>query len=113
MDFSLVYLTNRFFHRLFEFVSNWYVSGFYRVSRGLTLILRGMDQTLAVRVTLLNLDQPLYGDYTMMGRVLGFMFRIFRLLAGFVLYGIFIVLGLFVYLFWALLPVFILLYAFR
>ncbi len=113
MDFSLVYLTNRFFHRIFEFVGNWYIGGFYRASRGLMLILRGMDQTLAVRVTLLNFDKPLYGDYTTMGRVLGFIFRIFRLLFAFVLYGIFILLGVSAYLFWALLPLLMLLYAFR
>lgn len=86
MNFSLAYLANRFFCRLFDFFHHWYADGSrvffnYFISR-----LERMDQTFAVRVTLRYFFQPLYKDYTIVGRILGVVFRSARLLIGAAVY---------------------------
>ena len=63
-----------------------------------------MDRSLAFRVTLKHIFEPLYKDYTVIGRIVGFVFRFFRLVIGLVAYAVFGCLFLSFYLAWVLLP---------
>lgn len=107
MDFAFTYIISRFFYRIAEFLRHWYVVGTYRYSDFVMSGLRRMDRTLAWRITLKYLFKPLYGDYSALGYVMGFMFRLMRLLVGGVIYLVVFVVALFVYLLWLLLPAYL------
>lgn len=55
-------------------------------------------------MTLKHLFEPLYKDYTIMGRILGPIFRLGRVLVGLVIYIVAGAIFLIFYLFWLLLP---------
>lgn len=107
MNFALVYIGWRILHRFAEFFRHWYVVSFYLIGRYLISLLERLDQTLAFRITLKYLFQPLYQDYTTVGYILGFIFRSFRLLIGGMLYGAVVLTAAGLYLVWLLIPVFI------
>ena len=67
-----------------------------------------LDRTFAWKITFQNLFQPLYKDYTIVGYILGFTFRVTRLVVASVVYGVLFVVSVGIYLVWALLlPYFI------
>src|SRR6267154_172114 len=82
MDFSLVYLAQRFFYRTFDFFHHWYIDGSRAFGRTFIATLTGIDETMAFAITLRYFFQPLYKDYTIMGRILGVIFRTGRILIG-------------------------------
>ncbi len=67
--------------------------------------MENLDRTLAFRMTIRHLFEPLYKDYTVMGRILGPIFRFGRAFVGFVVYVFVGAVSLVVYLFWLILPV--------
>jgi len=105
---ALFYLIERFFYRLAEFFRHWYYDGFLFFSRWLINVLEKLDRSLAFKVSLHYLFKPLYQNYTFIGYVLGFLFRSARLIVAGLIYGLIILIGLAFYLFWAFIPVFIL-----
>lgn len=107
MSFSLVYLANRFFYRVYEFLRHWYVGSFWAIARRTLAILERLDRTFALRVTVRYFLKPLYQDYSILGYILGFFFRTGRLLAGGIVYLVIIAAAAAVYLFWAGLPLYI------
>ena len=107
MDFAFSYIISRFFYRIAEFLRHWYVVGTYRYADFVMGVLRRMDRTLAWRITLNYLFKPLYGDYSALGYVMGFVFRLFRLFVGGVVYIIAFVAALFVYVLWLLFPAYL------
>ena len=65
-----------------------------------------LEETFAVRSTLAHLGEPLFQDYTLQGKVIGFGLRIARAGFGYLLYGL-VALAFFIALvLWWLLPVF-------
>jgi hypothetical protein len=111
MDFSLVYLIQRFFYRIFDFFHHWYVDGTRAFGRRFMGTLTKADQSLALKITLRHFFEPLYKDYSIIGRILGVVFRSFRILIGVVFYGFIVALFLVMYLIWVAIPVLILYYA--
>ncbi len=107
MASALVYLGNRFFYRIGEFVRHWYKDGFYFFFRRLIDLLERLDRYFALRVTFRYLFQPLYQNYTFVGYVLGFIFRGVRLAAGGFVYLCVILVWAGLYLGWAAIPIFI------
>lgn len=107
MNFFAVYLADRFVFRITEFIRHWYVGGFRAISHHTLTVLAALDQGIAFPVTLRNFGKPLYGDYTPMGRVLGFLFRSFRIAIGAVIYPIVFGVAAALYLVWALIPAYI------
>jgi len=107
MDFTLIYLVRRFFYRVFEFLRHWYVKSFSIYSHTVINFLEQLDKFFALRVTLRHLFQPLYKDYSFIGYVLGFFFRIWRVIIASLIYAIIIVVAIFFYVVWLLTPVYI------
>ncbi len=107
MSFSLVYLIERFFSRIKDFFYHWYFSGSLFASKYFIDVLASFDRTLALKVTLLHFFEPLYGDYSIVGRVLGIIFRTFRVLIGSVIYLFLAAIAVIIYLIWLAIPVFI------
>ncbi len=107
MSFSLVYLIERFFSRIRDFFYHWYLGGSLFIFRYFMDVLESFDRTLALKVTLLHFFEPLYGDYSIVGRVLGIIFRTFRVLIGSVVYFFLAAIASIIYLIWLVIPVFI------
>jgi hypothetical protein len=112
-SFSLVYLVQRFFYRLFDFFHHWYVDGSRAFGHAFITALAEVDKVVAIKITLRYLFQPLYKDYTVIGRILGIIFRTIRILVGAVIYLILVAAFLVAYLIWILIPAAILVYAVR
>ncbi len=74
-------------------------------------VLEKADKSLAIRLTLKYFFQPLYKDYTIIGRILGVVFRSGRILIGGVCYLFLGLIFVVVYLIWVLIPPVIILLA--
>ncbi len=104
MNFALTYIFGRFFFRVGDFFHHWYADGSRRLFHYFISFLENIDQGLAFRVTLKHISEPLYGDYSFIGRIIGFVFRSIRLIIGFFVYLFLGLLFLGVYLIWIFLP---------
>lgn len=107
MSFSLVYLVQRFFYRIFDFLRDWYVGGFLWFSHRSLNFLERLDRFFALKVTFRYWFKPLYQDYSFIGYVLGFFFRTVRLLAACLVYLAFAIISWVFYLAWAAIPVYL------
>jgi hypothetical protein len=111
MGFSLVYLVHRFLYRIFDFVKHWYVDGTRAFAHRFVTTIEDFDQTFAVGITIRHFFEPLYKDYSIVGRILGLIFRPLRVLLGLTVYlgiaGIFLA----AYAVWFSVPLVILYYA--
>lgn len=113
MSFSVVYLIQRFFYRIYKFFYDWYVGGFLAIGGAAVVVFEGLDQTVAFEITLRHLFEPLYQDRTILGYILGFIFRFFRVLVGGVLYASLFLLTLAIYLAWAVIPIYLIFLAYE
>lgn len=106
------YLVRHFIFHLIEFFRHWYVNAFLVIGRWLINNLEWFDRTLAFKVTLRHFFEPLYGDYTILGRFLGFLFRFIRIVLAIFLYPILIFAASAIYIIWAVIPPFIFIHIF-
>ena len=86
MNFAPVYLVVRFFVLIGDFLHHWYIDGSRRLADFFISSFEKLDQTLAIRITIKYFFQPLYKDFTILGRILGVIFRSARILVGSVVY---------------------------
>ena len=112
MNFSLTYLISRFFYRVFDFFHHWYMDGSKLFFHNMVSFLESLDQTIALRVTLKYFFQPLYKDYTVIGRILGVVFRTGRMAIGAVVYSVVIAVFMAGYILWLMAPVVLIYYVF-
>jgi hypothetical protein len=110
MDFAPAYLLQRFFYRIGEFFRNWYVDGSRAIGNRFMLALAVADQSFAIKVTLRHFFEPLYKDYSAVGRVMGVIFRAGRILLGAAIYIAITLAFAAVFIIWLAIPVAILWY---
>ncbi|MEY4731814.1 MAG: hypothetical protein RL681_760 [Candidatus Parcubacteria bacterium] len=104
MDFALVYIAHRFIYRVFDFFHHWYVDGSrFFLSRFLN-VFAGLEQSFALRTTFAHFFEPLYKDYSAVGRILGIPFRAGRVLLGGTFYVLFVVGFAVAYIAWLAIP---------
>lgn len=112
MNFAAIYLANRFFYRLTDFFHHWYVDASRVIAHAFISTLESLDRTFAVKITLQHFFQPLYGDYSVIGRIFGIFFRTIRSTIGLAVY-LFCAISFAVgYLAWISVPLIIIAYAF-
>lgn len=111
MDFAPVYLIQRLFYRFVDFFHHWYVDGSRAIGHSFIGTLESADRSLALKITLKYFFRPLYGDYSPVGRVLGIIFRTFRILIGAVVYAVVAALFVAFYVAWLAVPAVIIIYA--
>lgn len=104
---AAAYLVQYFLYRLKAFFHHWYVDSFFFFSHQYISVLEEFDRILAWRVTLKNIFQPLYKDFSPIGYIFGFIFRFFRLIIGGFIYLCLFVLAAAIFLIWLLLPAYI------
>ena len=112
MSFSLVYLVHRFFYRILLFIHGWYIGSFRVISRRTIDTLESLDRYWAVKITLRNLFQPLYQDRSMVGRILGFIFRSSRIVIASFIYLIVVIAAVIGYLLFAAFPIYLIRWGF-
>lgn len=105
-DSAPFYLIKRFIFRIGDFFHHWYVDASRWFFHACVSSLEHFDRTLAIRVTISHLFEPLYKDYTIMGRILGFIFRSGRIVIGSIFYIFLLLIYAVLYLAWLLVPVF-------
>lgn len=107
------YLIHRFFYRIADFFHHWYVDGSRVIAHRFISTLEELDQTLAVAITLRYFFQPLYKDYSVIGRILGVVFRTGRILIGGAIYLVIALMFSAFYVFWIAVPAAIVLLALK
>jgi len=85
----LSFAFSQFFYRLFLFLKRWYLEASLDYWAGFFERMRSFDRTLAVWINIRLWLQPLYGDYSIVGRILGPVFRTLRIVCGAFLYALF------------------------
>lgn len=113
MNFAIIYLAHRFFFRLTDFFHHWYVDALRYLMHWFISFLEQLDRFFAVRVTFRFIFQPLWKDYTVIGRIIGFLFRSARVAFGVGVYFICAIFFAGIYLFWIFLPFLVLTLAYR
>lgn len=101
------YLGYRFAYRIVEFLRHWYARSMRRYANFVIDRLQKLDYTLAWKITLKNLFQPLYKDYSLIGYALGFIFRAGRLALASIVYLIIFFIAIAVYIVWLLIPAYL------
>ena len=109
MNFTLVYLGRRFLYRIVEFLRHWYVKSLFIYFHQVINFLEQLDKYFAWRVTLKHLFQPLYKDFSIIGYVLGFIFRFSRLMISSFVYFFLILIAVLGYIVWLFIPLYIIL----
>ncbi len=104
---ALVYLGERFLWRIADFLRHWYIRSAKVYSNYVVDRLEHLDRFFAWKITLQNLFSPLYKDYTIVGYLLGFFLRSARLIVASVFYVLVILIAVFLYILWLLLPPFL------
>jgi hypothetical protein len=113
MEFSPVYLARRMLYRVVDFFHHWYVDGSQSLVHRFVGILESMDETLAIAITARHFFEPLYKDYTIIGRILGVIFRSIRIFIGLIVYTFVGAIFVIIYAAWVAIPAVLLFYAFR
>lgn len=108
MDFAPIYLIQRFFYRIADFFHHWYVDGSRAIGNQFITTLQATDQTFAIKITLRYFFQPLYKDYSVIGRIMGVVGRTGRIIIGGVVYLLTAITFAVVYVVWLAIPVAIL-----
>ena len=110
MNFAFGYLIYRFFFNIYNFLRHFYVFGTRYILHFWIGTLEKLDKTFAVKINLKYFFVPLYKDYSLMGRILGIIFRTIRIIIGTVIYFFVSILFLGIVLFWIfLLPLILIL----
>lgn len=104
---AFTYLAYRFIYRIGEFLRHWYIKSMKIYASFVIDKLGDLDYYFAWKITLKNLFQPLYKDYSVIGYVLGFIFRVLRFLTASFVYIIVFVTALLIYIIWLLIPPFL------
>lgn len=100
MNIALIYIVHRAVFRVADFIRHWYVDASKYIFHSFVDTLERSDERFAVKVTLRHFFEPLYGDYSFVGRILGIIFRAFRIIIGFIAHGIITIFFLSVYIIW-------------
>lgn len=106
------YLGTQILYQVWDFISGWYIGSFLLVFRAMSRFFAGLDRSIALKISLQHLFVPMFGDKTISGHILGFIFRVIRITIGLVMYVFGFVLFLAMYLIWAAIPILVILWGF-
>jgi hypothetical protein len=102
-----IYLAERLFQSITDLVQHWYAGGFHFFAGRTFDILRFLDRTFAVRVSVVYIFHPLYQDRSFLGYFFGFFLRLFKIITGGLLYAVVAAVMASLYAIWAIIPVYI------
>lgn len=108
-----IYLFNRLSYRFLGFFRHWYLDSSRVYGRFIFSFLERQEKKLALKITLKHFFEPLYQDRSFIGYILGFLFRLGRLIFGGVIFLILLMAALFFYFIWLAIPVYVILKIFN
>ncbi|CAN5140844.1 hypothetical protein BH11PAT4_BH11PAT4_2220 [soil metagenome] len=88
-----------------ELLSFWFVKSGPQALTMYRRTIAGFEANLAIATTAKNLSKPLFQDYTYQGRVIGFGFRILRILMGSILYFLIALVYALLFIAWLVFPI--------
>ncbi|MDD5431170.1 MAG: hypothetical protein PHP03_03030 [Candidatus Pacebacteria bacterium] len=106
MPISAIYIIQRFFYRILQFIYHWYVESFILYASWFLGVLERFDRGFALKVTVRSWLSPMYQDYTLVGYIMGVTFRTLRIFLALVFYLILTAIALAGFLAWALAPIY-------
>ncbi len=99
-----VNLPINFIKGIINFFSFWYITISKSFWNKEILFIKGIERDIGVLINLKLMFQPIFGDYSYMGRVIGPAFRLGRILIGFIIMAVSVVVVVIIYLIWIILP---------
>lgn len=99
-----VNLPINFIKEIINFFSFWYLQSSKNFWRKEISFIKQIERDLGMIVNLKLIYQPIFGDYSYMGRVIGPVFRISRVLIGLLIILTSIIIVVTIYLIWIILP---------
>lgn len=109
--FALSYLVQLALSRVSGFFVHWYGDGARAFKRSYRTASGSLESVVASRAMLHLMFRPLYGDYSVVGRIIGPIFRLGRLILGGVAHAAIAALFFVVWLIWASIPLLLITYA--
>lgn len=103
----VIYLINRFFFRIWMFFKHWYKDGSKKFFHTLVGLLEYFDRFFAIEITFRHIFEPLYQDKSLIGYVMGFLFRMARIILASIVYLAVVLVFVVLYLVWLAIPPFI------
>ena len=103
----LEYFTNlpiKFLRGIMNFFSFWYIQSSKDFWNREISFIKGIERDIGIIINLKLITQPIFGDYSYAGRVIGPIFRLGRVLVGFIIMVISITVVILIYLIWIILP---------
>ena len=100
-DFGLLY---RFLKGLRNFLYFWYIKSSGDFWRSEISFIKGIERDIGIIINLKLITQPIFGDYTYIGRIIGPIFRLGRVIFGVIMVSFSLCLVAALYFFWILLP---------
>lgn len=97
-------LPERFARGIIKFFYFWYAQSSKDFWNKEIEFLKGVERDIGVIINLKLITQPIFSDYTYMGRFLGPIFRLCRVIIGLIIMAVSIAAVIIVYLFWIILP---------
>lgn len=95
----------RLLRGLGDFFHFWYIRNSADYWRRKIAFLRSVERDIGIVVNLKMITQPIYGDYTFAGRIIGPIFRLGRVLFGCLLFFISLIAVVVIYMLYLLMPV--------
>jgi len=96
-----VYLFRNLFLTVYLFFKHYFVDSFNVIFGQALGLIRSLERRLALKINFRFLFVPLYQEYNIYGYLMGFLFRTFRIITGFLGYLIIMIMALLIYLAWA------------
>lgn len=100
----VVYLVYGLIYRVADFLRHWYIRSFRIYGSFVVSALEQIDTVFALKITLRHIFEPLYQDRSVLGYILGFIFRSLRVFIALLLYALLIALFIIIYAIWLLAP---------
>jgi len=100
----LVNLPIRLTRGMFGFFYIWYVQSSKSFWTKEISFLKQVERDIGIKINLRLIAEPIYGDYSYLGRVIGPLFRLVRVLVGLLIVGTSFVLIILAYIVWVILP---------
>jgi len=101
---AIVLFPLRLLRGLGDFFHFWYIRNSADYWRRKIVFLRGVERDIGIIVNLRMITQPIYGDYTFAGRIIGPIFRLGRVLFGCLIFFISLVAVIIIYIVYLLMP---------
>ena len=94
----------KFIKGINQFLWFWYVQSSKDFWYREIAFLKQIERDIGVMINLKLITQPIFGDYSYMGRIIGPVFRLGRVLVGTIIMIVSIVVIILIYIIWIILP---------